>query len=185
MLNNTKTIFFSWVHRLPSDALRSLCLAAKPVEEGAVWEETILILGVSQLSQQSHGVLLGDLISQVGQDVLELSQHHGSVLVLVVELAELNVVVVVSGVLRGLEGLVDELGDLVEGGELLLLLLLAEAHADLLGDVETQGVNDIHQVVHVELAFAIPIVDLADLSNSSRVSHVEFLLVFLPLVSIT
>merc|ERR1712042_45971 len=84
-----------------------LCLASQPVEEGSIWEEAILILRVSQFSQESHGVFLGNLISQVAQDVLEFSQHHGSVLVLVVELAELDVVVVVARVLWGLQGLVD------------------------------------------------------------------------------
>merc|ERR1711893_35176 len=92
---------------------RSLCLAGESVEEWGVWEHAILVLGIGQLSQKSHGVFLGDLISQVGEDVLELSQHHGTVLVLVVELAELDVVVVVASVLGGLEGLVDKLVDLI------------------------------------------------------------------------
>jgi len=151
-----------------------LCLAGEPVQEGLVGEHAVLVLGVSQLGQESHGVFLGDLISQVGEDVLELSQHHGSVLVLVVELAELDVVVVGSGALWGGDGLVDQGDDLVEGAELLLLLLLlAKTHADLLGHVVAGGVDDVHQVEHVELAFAVPVVDVADLLNSISISHFE------------
>ena len=36
----------------------------------------------------------------------------------------------------------------------------------LLGDVHAKSIEDIHEVVHVEYAFAIPIVDVADLKNS-------------------
>ena len=46
-------------------------------------------------------------ITQVGKDVLELGQHHGSVLVLVVQLAQLDVVVVVTLLVGGGLGLVD------------------------------------------------------------------------------
>ena len=44
-------------------SLWHLCLSGEPVEEWAVGEHAVLILGVSQLGQKSHGVLLGDLIS--------------------------------------------------------------------------------------------------------------------------
>ena len=42
---------------------RHLCLSDKPVEEGGVWEETILILRVGKLVQDLLGVLLGDGVS--------------------------------------------------------------------------------------------------------------------------
>ena len=44
-------------------SLWHLCLSGEPVEEWGIGEHAILILGVSQLGQKSHGVLLGDLIS--------------------------------------------------------------------------------------------------------------------------
>ena len=44
--------------------------------------------------------------------------------------------------------------------------LLAQADADLLGDVVAQGVDDVSEEVHVQDTFAIPIVDVADLLNS-------------------
>jgi hypothetical protein len=37
-----------------------LCLADEPVQERGVGEETVLVLGISQLLQESLGVLLGD-----------------------------------------------------------------------------------------------------------------------------
>ena len=46
-------------------------------------------------------------LTQVAEDVLELSQHHGAVLVLVVELAQLDVVVEGSLTVGGLLSLVD------------------------------------------------------------------------------
>jgi len=143
---------------------QDLCLAAKPVQEGFVGDETILVLLVGQLLEHLSGVLLGDLIAQVAQKVLQLGQHHGTVLVLVVELAELDEVVVVTGVLGLLEGLLDEGDDLIELAELLAGVVgLAVLDADLLDDVEAKGVEDVHEVVHVEDTLHVPIVDLADL----------------------
>ena len=76
-----------------------LCLSAKLVHEGFVGDETILILSASQLVKHLASILLGDHVSQVAQDVLQLGQHHGAVLVLVVEFAELNEVMVIASVL--------------------------------------------------------------------------------------
>lgn len=62
-----------------------LFLCGQSLEEGLVGEEAVLVLGVGELLEDSLGVLLGDLIGQVGDEILELGQHHGTVLVLVVE----------------------------------------------------------------------------------------------------
>lgn len=43
-----------------------LGLAGQSVNEGCVGEHTILILGVTELSEQLLDILLGDLVSQVG-----------------------------------------------------------------------------------------------------------------------
>ena len=51
-----------------------------------------LILGVSQLSEQFLDLFLGHLVSEVGQDVVKLGQHHGAVGVLVEQLHQLQVV---------------------------------------------------------------------------------------------
>ena len=63
----------------------------------------------------------------------------------------------------GVEALLNHLDDIVELCELLLLLVgLAQADADLLGDVDAEGVEDVAQVEQVELALAVPVVQVAD-----------------------
>ena len=103
-------------------------------------------------------------LTQVGQDVFKLSQHHGSILIFVVQFAQFNVVMVVAVVFGGLQGSVDHGDNFVEAGEFLVLFfLLAILHADLLGDVESQGIHDVTKVEQVELSLAMPIVNFADL----------------------
>ena len=71
---------------------------------------------------------------------------------------------VVAGVLGLLEGLLDEGDDLIELAELLAGVVgLAVLDADLLDNVEAKGVEDVHEVVHVEDTLHVPVVDLADL----------------------
>merc|ERR1719362_2022879 len=86
-------------------------LAAQFVQERSVGEETIFILGISQSFQKLGAVFLGDFITHKSQEGLELSQHHGSVLIFVVQFAQLNVVVVVSGVFGLLS--CDDLGNVL------------------------------------------------------------------------
>merc|ERR1712029_442474 len=99
--------------------------------------------------------------------------NHGAVLVLVIELAELDKVVVVTNDLRLLQSLLDKADDLVKLAELLASIVsLAELDADLLDDVDAKGKEDVHEVVHVNFTLHVPIVDLADLSDIiSRSRH--------------
>merc|ERR1711910_258204 len=61
---------------------------------------------------------------------------------------------------------------LLELGELLALLIgLAKADAHLLGGVVAHGVHDVAEEEEVELALAIPVVDVTDLLNSISVNH--------------
>ena len=115
-------------------------------------------------------------LTKIAQDVLELSQQDGAVLVLVVQLAQLNVVVVVAGAVGLLDGLLHELDDLIVLAELLAEVVgLAELDGGLLDDVHAQSIEDVHEVVHVDLAFGIPIVDGADLLDFISVDrHVGF-----------
>ncbi len=152
---------------------------AESLHEGLVREEAVLVLGITELLQQFGRVLLGDLIGQVGEDVLQLGEHHGAVLVLVVELAQLDVVVSGALAVLGLLRLVNEFDDVVELGELFVAFIgLAETDANLLGDVKVQGVDDVAEEEHVEFAFAIPVVDVANLFDRVGVgkSHLELFL---------
>ena len=109
-------------------------------------------------------------LTKIAQDVLKLGQHHGSILVLVVQLAQLNVVMVVARVV-GLSGSqLHFFNDFTEFGEFLASIIsLTMLDASLLGDVHTNGIENIHEVVHVKFAFAIPIVDVADFKGFSFV----------------
>merc|ERR1719491_733756 len=151
-----------------------LGLASQAVEERHVGEQTVLILRVADLSEHLRHILLGDLVSEVAQDVVELSEHHGAVLVFVVRLQELEVVGVCSLAVGGLQGRLNHADDVVELGELLALLVgLAEANAHLLGGVVAHGVHDVAEVEQVELTLAIPVVDVTDLLNSISVNHLD------------
>ena len=111
---------------------KALGLASQPVKEGHVGEESVLVLGVADLGEHLLHVLLGDLVAEVAQDVVQLGEHHGAVLVFVVQLQQLHVVGVGSLAVGGLQGLLDLGDDVVELGELLALLVgLAEADAHL------------------------------------------------------
>ena len=53
--------------------------------------------------------------------------------------------------------------NLVEWEEFLLnIVSLAIFDANLLGEVHTHGIEDIHEVVHVKDTLAMPIIDVAD-----------------------
>ena len=108
-------------------------------------------------------------LTQVGQDVFELSQHHGSVFVFVVQFAQFNVVMVVAMIIWGLQGCIDHGNNIIEAGEFLVFFfLLSVSHADFLGDVESQGINDVPEVEQVDLALTVPIVDVADFLDSCK-----------------
>ena len=108
-------------------------------------------------------------LTQVGQDVFELSQHHGSVFVFVVQFAQFNVVMVVAMIIWGLQGCIDHVNNIIEAGEFLVFFfLLSVSHADFLGDVESQGINDVPEVEQVDLALTVPIVDVADFLDSCK-----------------
>jgi len=78
---------------------------------------------------------------------------------------------VVARHFRCFQGSIDHGDDFVEAGEFLgFFFLLAIGHADLLGNVEAQGVHDITKIEQVELALAMPIVNVADFLNSYKFS---------------
>ena len=55
-----------------------------------VWDESVVVLGVTALLDEGVHVLPLQFLAQVEQDVLQLLQHHGAVLLLVIELQALH-----------------------------------------------------------------------------------------------
>merc|ERR1719474_1602382 len=152
----------------------NLGLASKPVDKWHVGKESILIFWVSELSEKLLDIFLGDLITKIGKNVLKLSKHHGSVVVFVVQLKKLNVVVVGSGGVGGALGSIDLFNNFIKLGELFALLIsLSKTNAHLLCGVHAKGIHNITKEEKVKLAFAIPIVNVADFLNSLSVNHFE------------
>merc|ERR1711992_362243 len=114
----------------------SYLLATQFVQEGSVGEETILILSSCQFIQKLGTILLGDFISHKRQESFKLSQHHGSIFIFVVQFAQLNVVMVVTGVFWLLDSLLDKGYNLIEFAEFLLdIVSLSVFDGGLLGEV--------------------------------------------------
>ena len=83
--------------------------------------EAFIVGGLAELLHQGLGLLLGQLLSEVGEQSEQLVGKHGVVVVLVVQLQDLNEVVEASLVLGVLAGLVH--GEHIGLGEGLLALL--------------------------------------------------------------
>merc|ERR1711920_123943 len=151
---------------------KHLGLAAEPVNKGGVGEEAILILRISNLSEKFLDHILGDLITKVGQDVVKLSKHHGAIGVLVIQLHQFNVVSIGALGIRGSNGSLDLGNNLIKLGKLLALLIsLALGNTDLLGHIESKSISNVAKVEKVELALAIPVIDVTDLQDCLSISH--------------
>ena len=98
--------------------LNHSCKKSVLTDEG---HKTISIRFVTELLHQGLGLILGQLLSKVGQQAEQLVGQHSVVLVFVIELKDLNEVVKASLVLGVLAGLVH--GEHIGLGEGLLALL--------------------------------------------------------------
>merc|ERR1712154_479659 len=162
-----------------SAAILWLCidnlLAAQFVQEGSVGEETVFILTAGQFIQKLGTIFLGNFITHKRQESLKFSQHHGSIFIFVVQFAQLNVVVVVTSVFWLLDSLLDKGDNLIKLAEFLLnIVSLSVFDSGFLGKVHAKSIEDVHEVVHVKFALAMPIVDIADPSNFiTHDRHVE------------
>merc|ERR1712045_817228 len=150
-------------------------LAAQFVQEGTVGEETIFILSSGQFIQKLGAILLGNFITHKRQESFKLSQHHGSIFIFVVQFAQLNIVMVVTSVFWLLDCLLDKGYNLIKLAEFLLnIVSLSVFDSGFLGKVHAKSVEDVHEVVHVKLALAMPIIDIADPFDFSSINrHVE------------
>ena len=105
-------------------------------------------------------------LTHESQEGFKLSAHHGSILILVVQLAQFGVIMVVTGVFGLLGSLVHESNNFVKSAELFAgIISLAVLDANFLDDVQAQCIKDVHEIVHVKRTFAMPIIDLTDPYN--------------------
>ena len=74
----------------------SLLSSAHPLQEGDEGHEALIIGGLAQLLHQGLGLLLGQLLSEVGEQSEQLVGKHGVVVIFVVELQDLNKVMETS-----------------------------------------------------------------------------------------
>jgi len=151
---------------------RSLLLGgAHPLQEWDERHESFIVSGLAELLHQGLGLLLGQLLTEVGQQTEQLVGQHGVVVIFVVQLQDLNEVVEASLVLAVLGGLVDG-EDLVLGQHLLSLLGGASNLSDCLeGGVKVAGSDEVTSEESVNLAISLEVIDI-----EGEVDSVNFLL---------
>ena len=122
--------------------------------------ESLIVSGLTELLHQGLGLLLGQLLSEVGQHLEQLVGQHGVVVIFVVELQDLNEVVEASLVL-GVLALLVHGEDIGLGQE---LLSLAASTSDLLdglqGGVQVAGTDEVAGVEGINLAVSLEVVDV-------------------------
>jgi len=148
---------------------------AHPFQERHEGSEALIVLGVAQLVHQALGLLLGELLTKIGQQPEEIFAEDGLVFVLVEQLQDLNEIVDATGVL-GLLGHLEEGVHVLEGDDLLALLLLATDGFDgLAGGVDVAGADEVTDVEAIDLAVTLEVIDLEgelDLFNIPRMESV-------------
>merc|ERR1719336_2864383 len=141
------------------------------LQEGNEGHEAFIVGGLAELLHQGLGLLLGQLLSEVGEQSEQLVGKHGVVVVLVVQLQDLNEVVEASLVFGVLAGLVH--GEHVGLGE--ELLALGDSTADLLdglqGGVQVAGADEVANVEGIDLAVSLEVIDI-----EGEVDGLDFLL---------
>ena len=131
----------------------------------------VVICGVAELLHEGLGLVLGQLLTEVGQETEQLVGQHGVVVIFVVQLQDLNEVVEASLVLAVLGGLVDG-EDLVLGQHLLSLLGGASNLSDCLeGGVQVASSDEVTSEESVNLAISLEVIDI-----KGEVDSVNFLL---------
>ena len=105
-------------------------------------------------------------LTHESQEGFKLSAHHGSILIFVVQLAQFDVIMVITGVFWLLGSLVHESDNFVKSAELFTgVISLTVLDANFLDNVHAHSVEDVHEIVHVNFASAIPIIDVANPQN--------------------
>jgi len=151
---------------------RSLLLgSAHPLQEWDERHESFIVSGVAELLHQGLGLLLGQLLTEVGQETEQLVGQHGVVVIFVVQLQDLNEVVETSLVLGVLAGLVH--GEDISLGQHLLTLLggSSDLSDGLEGGVKVAGSDEVTSEESINLAISLEVIDI-----KSKVDGVNLLL---------
>merc|ERR1711899_676290 len=160
---------------------RLLLSSAHLLQERLEWNEAVIVSGVTQLLHQVLGLLLGQLLTEVHQQLEQLELQDGVVGIFVVQLQDLNEVVEATLVLGVLAGLVH--GEDIGLGE--ELLALGDSTADLLdglqGGVQVAGADEVANVEGVDLAVSLEVIDVKGevdginlLLLQTKLSHFEY-----------
>jgi len=152
-------------------------------QERHEWHEAFIVFGFAELLHETLGLLLGQLLTEVGQQPEELVAEDGAVIVLVVELEDLDEVVDAAGVLGGL-GLGEDGVEVLDLHHPLALLLLAAELVDgVEGGVDVAGPQQVADVEPIDLAVSLEVVhikgklDLFDIARVEAVLLSYFLIV--------
>jgi len=154
-----------------TDAGEKLLLSsAHPLQEGNEGHEAILILRLTELLHQGLSLLLGQLLTEVGQETEKLVSDHGVVVIFVVQLQDLNKVVEATLVLGVLGSLVGGVA-LGLGKDLLSLLgLTADLSDGLQGGVKVASSDEIAEVEGIDLAISLEVIDIKSKVNCVNLS---------------
>merc|ERR1719315_284380 len=129
----------------------SLSLPSQSVYKWHVGEESVFILRVTQLSK-----------------------HHGSIVVFVIELEELHIVCIGSGGVGSVSCSLHFLDHVIKLGKLLSLFIsLAKTYTDLLGGVHTKSIHHISKEEQVYFTLTIPVIDVTDVFNFLSIHHLS------------
>merc|ERR1739840_11339 len=146
---------------LARESVKHLLLSsAHLLQERLERNEALIVSGVAQLLHQVLGLLLGQLLTEVHQQLEQLELQDGVVGIFVVQLQDLNEVVEASLVLGVLAVLVHG-EDIGLGQE---LLSLAASTSDLLdglqGGVQVAGADEVAGVEGINLAVSLEVIDV-------------------------
>ena len=123
-------------------------------------DEAVIVSGVAQLLHQVLGLLLGQLLTEVHQQLEQLELQDGVVGIFVVQLQDLNEVVEATLVLGVLAGLVHG-EDIGLGQELLSLGTSTSNLLDgLQGGVKVAGTDEVANIEGIDLAVSLEVIDV-------------------------
>merc|ERR1711971_1235239 len=171
-----------FLYSLERECVKRLLLSsAHLLQERLERNETLIVSGVAQLLHQVLGLLLGQLLTEVHQQLEQLELQDGIVGIFVVKLQDLNDVVEASLVLGVLAGLVHG-EDLGLGQELLSLGGCTTNLLDgLEGGVQVAGTDKVAGVEGINLAVSLEVVDVKGevdginlLLLKTKLSHCDF-----------